>query len=245
MRPIPGILSRPMNALSFSLLFAAAGVALIHTLLGPDHYLPFIMLARARRWSMRRTAFITTVCGLGHVGSSLLLGTLGIGMGLAVGQIQQVESSRGSLATWGLMAFGVAYATWGLRKGIRRARGLEAHSHGGHVHLHRGGTRNHSHDKVTRTDNATFWTLFAIFILGPCEPLIPLLMIPAATMGTGAVLMVTGAFTIVTIGTMLVLVTLGYYGLQVHRLRWLERHGQVAAGLAIAASGMAIQVLGI
>lgn len=84
-----------------------------------------------------------------------------------------------------------------------------------------------------------------IFVLGPCEPLIPLLMIPAATVGAGAVVMVTGAFTVVTIGTMLGLVVLGYYGLHVGRFHWLERHGHVMAGLAIAASGMAIRVLGI
>ena len=91
----------------------------------------------------------------------------------------------------------------------------------------------------------TAWSLFVIFVLGPCEPLIPLLMIPAATMGAGAVVAVTAAFAFVTVGTMLALVWLGYHGLQMRRLGWLEQHGHVAAGLAIAASGLAIQVLGI
>ncbi|MCZ6834110.1 MAG: hypothetical protein O7F11_10225 [Acidobacteria bacterium] len=234
-----------MNALSFSLLFAAAGVALIHTLLGPDHYLPFIMLARARRWSVRRTAFITTVCGLGHVGSSLLLGTLGIGMGLAVGEVQRLESSRGSLAAWGLMAFGVAYATWGLRKGIRRARGLEAHSHGGHVHLHRGGTRNHSHDRVTRGDNATFWTLFAIFILGPCEPLIPLFILPASRGDWGLAATTAGLFGIVTVVTMTSITLLGLKGLQPKMFAPLAHWDHALAGSVIASSGMAILFLGL
>ena len=34
-----------MEGAYWSLLAAAAGVALIHTLLGPDHHLPFIILA--------------------------------------------------------------------------------------------------------------------------------------------------------------------------------------------------------
>ena len=59
----------------------AASIALIHTLLGPDHYLPFIVMARARRWSMRKTACVTLLCGAGHVLSSVLLGGVGIAAG--------------------------------------------------------------------------------------------------------------------------------------------------------------------
>ncbi len=49
------------------LLWTAASLGLLHTLLGPDHYLPFAMMARAGRWSRAKTAFITLACGLGHV----------------------------------------------------------------------------------------------------------------------------------------------------------------------------------
>ena len=31
------------------LLTSAAGIAFVHTLLGPDHYLPFVSMAVARR----------------------------------------------------------------------------------------------------------------------------------------------------------------------------------------------------
>ncbi|NIR37211.1 MAG: hypothetical protein GWN73_15615, partial [Actinobacteria bacterium] len=57
----------------WSLLAAAVGVAVTHTALGPDHYLPFVMLARARKWSWARTLTVTGICGLGHVASSVLL----------------------------------------------------------------------------------------------------------------------------------------------------------------------------
>ena len=71
-----------MDGLSWSLLFAAAAIAVTHTALGPDHYLPFIMLARSRGWSPARAALITAVCGVGHVISSLLLGGLGVALGI-------------------------------------------------------------------------------------------------------------------------------------------------------------------
>ena len=56
-----------LSGFSLSVLAAAGGVAFLHTLLGPDHYLPFIVLARARSWSKTRTLVVTTICGLGHV----------------------------------------------------------------------------------------------------------------------------------------------------------------------------------
>jgi len=37
-----------LDGLSLSVLLAAAGVGIVHTLLGPDHYLPFLTLARVR-----------------------------------------------------------------------------------------------------------------------------------------------------------------------------------------------------
>ena len=56
-----------------NLIAAALGIAVAHTALGPDHTLPFVMLARAGRWSLRRTLAVTLACGAGHVASSLLL----------------------------------------------------------------------------------------------------------------------------------------------------------------------------
>jgi len=48
------------HSMSWSLLAAAFGVGVVHTLLGPDHYLPFIMLARARAFTP--SSVPTTIC---------------------------------------------------------------------------------------------------------------------------------------------------------------------------------------
>ena len=66
------------HALSAPLLAASAAVAITHTVLGPDHYLPFLMLAHARRWSRAKTVAVTLACGVGHVGSSIVLGLAGL-----------------------------------------------------------------------------------------------------------------------------------------------------------------------
>ena len=50
----------------------AALIGLGHTLCGPDHYLPFIVMGKANRWSMPKTLWITFLCGLGHVAGNPL-----------------------------------------------------------------------------------------------------------------------------------------------------------------------------
>jgi len=92
---------------------------------------------------------------------------------------------------------------------------------------------------------ATVWTLFLVFAFGPCEPLIPLLMAPAALHHFGWVAIVALVFGAITIAVMLVLVALGYLGLSQLRMGQLERHAELLAGLAIAGSGVAIQALGV
>ena len=71
------------------LSFTAASIGFIHTLFGPDHYLPFIMMARARNWPVYKTAWITFLCGLGHVGSSILIGAIGITVGASIGRLSR------------------------------------------------------------------------------------------------------------------------------------------------------------
>ena len=39
----------------------AASLGFIHTVLGPDHYLPFIVMSKARRWSTLKTGIITSL----------------------------------------------------------------------------------------------------------------------------------------------------------------------------------------
>ena len=54
------------------------------------------------------------------------------------------------LPIWSLVALGVVYGLWGLRHGLRQRRGLELHSHDGHVHLHSHGDHAHGHGEEHR-----------------------------------------------------------------------------------------------
>jgi nickel/cobalt exporter len=213
------------------LLGSALSIGFIHTLIGPDHYLPFIVMSRARNWTTRRTLFVTFVCGLGHVMSSVLIGTVGVGLGSALGSLRAVEGIRSDIASYALIAFGTVYAVWGLWKGRK--------GHG-HVHLHNG-----KHLDMSNARSVTFWTLFLIFVLGPCEPLIPLLMFPAVSHNWYGVALVTAVFGVATVGTMTAIVYFAVKGLANINLRFMERYVHAAAGAIIAISGMAIRVFGI
>ncbi len=230
------------------LSFTAASIALVHTLAGPDHYLPFIMMAKARKWSRAKTGWITGLCGLGHVLSSIVLGFVGIAVGVALGHLESIESVRGGLAAWALIAFGAAYCVWGIRRAIKNRPHVHLHHHGDageheHEHAHH---RDHAHvHGETEKGSITPWALFTIFVLGPCEPLIPLVMYPAAKMSLPGVFLVAGVFGAVTIATMLAVVALSSWGLRLLPLGRLERYTHVLAGATICLSGLAIQFLGL
>ncbi len=239
-----------MSANLTVLTWTAASIAFIHTVIGPDHYLPFIVMARARRWSIAKTSWVTVLSGFGHVVSSILLGTVGIGIGIGLNKLELLESARGNLAAWLFVLFGLAYMIWG----FWRLSGNRPHKHehfhaDGTVHLHEHiHQHEHSHQPEhnhTHRNNITPWILFTIFFLGPCEPLIPILMYPAAQNSTWGIVQVSIVFSVVTILTMLTIVLLASYGLNFLKLGRLEKYTHIIAGGTILLSGIAILFLGL
>ncbi len=236
-----------------AVILAAMAVGLLHTLLGPDHYVPFVALARAGKWSRARLAWVTLLCGLGHVLSSVALGAAAIALGWAAQELELVESFRAKLAAWGLIGFGTAYFSWGLHRAwcpkphTQRCLHADGTMHS-HPHSH---TAEHVHRSGAATTNAagrvapTPWLLFAIFVFGPCEPLIPLMMIPALNGGAFAVALTVSAFAAATLLTMLGCVLLFEAGLTRLPLAPLDRYAHALAGAAVAACGLAIVFLGL
>lgn len=222
------------------LLLTAASVGFIHTLLGPDHYLPFIMIGRARNWAPGKAALVTAVCGVGHVIGSVLLGILGVALGIAVGSLERFELFRGELASLLLVGFGIAYGAWGLRIGLRASQHSHTHGHGEERHEHPHHhltTHTHLHGD---SQSITPWALFIIFVLGPCEPLIPLLMYPAAEGSWWTLALVVLAFGITTVATMTAVVALAISGVACLSLGPVEKYVHAIAGLIIAVSGLTI-----
>lgn len=219
----------------------AMAVAFIHTVIGPDHYVPFVVMSKARNWSLARTTWITLACGLGHVASSVALGLGGYAVGAGLRHLEWIESFRGEIATWALIIFGALYAACGLWR-LKR-KGPDGHTHNHLLRLH---SHDHVHDPKTGAQiSLTPWILFAIFVFGPCEPLIPLFIYPAATSGWAGAWLVSSAFAAVTIASMLALVLAARYGLSWLPAQRLARYNHVLAGSSIALTGCMIQFLGL
>jgi len=237
-----------MTAELNALIITAATIGFFHTILGPDHYLPFVMMSWARKWSGVKTTLITVLCGLGHIGSSVVLGLVGVSVGIAVNKLEFVESFRGNLAAWLLIAFGLVYFVWGLRRAYRSWPHEHSHTHtseAAHTHTHsHQGEHTHVHNDKTGKSIAP-WALFVIFVFGPCEPLIPVLMYPAAQKSFFGLVVVAGVFGVVTISTMLGVVLLARAGVSFVPLTRLQRFTHAIAGATILLCGLAIQFLGL
>ena len=225
----------------------AVSLGFFHTLLGPDHYLPFIVLSQAKKWTIQKTMLITFLCGLGHVLSSVVLGMVGIAVGISVNKLVSVESFRGNIAGWLFIAFGLVYMIISLRNLYKKRKHIHSHSHldgDSHAHEH-DHHKEHSHIHVADVVKTTPWILFLIFVFGPCEPLIPILMYPAAENNIPGAILVSVLFSVVTIATMMSVVLAFKLGLNKINLKPVEKYSNLIAGAMIFFSGIAIQFLGL
>ncbi len=227
---------------------AAASIGFVHTALGPDHYIPFIALSKSQNWSKFKTVWVTALSGLGHVGSSILIGVFGYLIGITLFSLEAVESIRGNIAGWSLIILGLLYTIWGLKKSFKNETHSHLHVHSDgtvHHHTHNHKSSEHAHLHEDNKSSTTPWILFIIFVFGPCEPLIPLLIYPAAEHNVFAVVLISTIFSIVTIGTMLVIVFLGLYGLSIVPMKKMQKHIHTLAGVSILLCGIAVQFLGL
>lgn len=252
------------------LSLAAISIGFFHTLFGPDHYVPFVAMSKIGRWSLSRTLVVTLLCGIGHVASSIVLGLAGVALGVAVFKLEDIEASRGAIAGWMLVAFGLVYFVWGIRQAIRNRPHTHLHVHENgtihthqhthvteHLHVHQSTHQHNRHDTTGEaampatvaanpeeqvpTGRMTPWVLFTIFLFGPCEPLIPFLMYPAAKGSMWGLAWITALFSITTLATMTAMVASMYLGASFLKLGRFERYGHAMAGLLILACGTAIK----
>lgn len=235
----------------WAVLGISVTTAFIHTLTGPDHYLPFIVLAKSRKWSLKKTLGLTFVSGLGHILSAVILAVVFhyFSQRLSEWTHDGLNETRGSLAAWMLTVLGSIYILWGLVRLFRKDRHPHTHPHiheDGTVHSHpHEGTQSHIHlhgDDDHRL--LLVWSLFIIFVLGPCEALLPILA-AASAVNVTCLYCSTLLFSAATILAMMSAVTVGFYGLRRLSSPLIERYSHVIAGLMIALCGIGMIFFGL
>lgn len=233
---------------SITILSATAvSIGFVHTVFGPDHYVPFIVLSEAKKWSLKKTMVITFLCGIGHVLSSVILGLIGIAVGIELKKLVAVESFRGNIAAWLIIAFGLVYMVISIKNLVKNKKHKHVHfHHGGEEHSHEHDHQlEHTHMHDNGIVKTTPWILFLIFVFGPCEPLIPIVMYPASQNNLNGALFVSLLFSVVTISTMMSIVLVFKLGFSRINLKPFEKYNNLIAGFVILLSGLAIQFLGL
>jgi putative Mn2+ efflux pump MntP len=112
-----------MNAEILALYAATFSVAFFHTM-SPDHWMPFVMFGKAKKWPIIKTELVALLAGIGHIGTSVIIAVVGIVIG---SEISKNFASIAEVVTGtALILFGFGYAIYMWRKG-------------GHVHFTIGG----------------------------------------------------------------------------------------------------------
>ncbi len=177
--------------------------------------MPFIALSKSKNWTFTQTISWTIICGIGHVGSSVLLGLGGAALGWSMAKIGFFESFRGNLTGWLMVVFGLIYSIFGLFMVYKNKR--------------------HKHFDIYADGS--------VYVLGPCEPMIPLLYVPAAQHSMYNMLLLITIYTVITLLTMVCMVLLGYFGVGYFKTDRLERYVHVLAGVTILMCGIGMLFL--
>lgn len=229
------------------LLGTAVATALFHTLI-PDHWLPFVLVGRARGWSGSATALRSAVSGLIHAVLSIGLGFVALRVGQEAAHL--VGESLERVSSWLLVVFGLVYAVWAWRKGGHFHPG-GALLHGGHDHDGCGGGDSAHPDHEHYHADAGFihggnavggWWLALIVGANPCILILPIL-VATAERGAASMVAVVLSYSLTTIGLMVVLSVIGVVGTRGIRVPGIARYMEAASGLLIALLGVAFLIL--
>lgn len=203
-----------------SLLTGGFAAAFLHAAL-PTHWLPFVLVGRAQRWSLAQTLGAVAAAGLAHIATTALVGGLIVAAGLALDQ--WIAGLLPYLSAALLLVFGGFYLARAMLMRPVTAGGPELET-----------------PEPDVSDAAAFWGLVAVMAIQPGEVLLPIYL-SSATAGALALVLLTLAFAAGTVLGMTLLTALARAGASILRLeRWARYEGAV---LGVALIGLALLVM--
>jgi hypothetical protein len=202
-----------------SLLGGGFVAAFLHAAL-PTHWLPFVLVGRAQRWTLARVLGAVAAAGAAHIASTAVVGSLIIAAGLALEQ--WVSGFLPHLSAILLFLFGAFYL---VKSALRRP----VMAGGPALEL----------AEPTVGHGAAFWGLVAMLAVSPGEVLLPIYM-SSAQEGLAALALLTAAFLAGTVLGMGLFTALARAGWSVLRLeRWARYEGAVL-GFALIGLGLLV-----
>ncbi len=227
---------------------AATGftVAFFHAAI-PTHWLPFVLVSRARGWPRGKTLAVVAFAGLGHVLVTSALGFVIAWFGF------KLNEEAGRLFAW--VAGGILF-TIGLFYFWRQLRGgvLHHHAPGSHHHAgeHCGHDKERSHwdeevkDSGLVSTRAGDWAaisgLFLMLTLSPCEGFLPVYLSGVQFGWRGfallSLILAAGALT-----GMLVFTALTLAGFEKFQVKKFERYEAGLLGAIFCALGLVVVLI--
>jgi putative Mn2+ efflux pump MntP len=198
-----------------SILAGAFLMSAAHAIL-PDHWLPLIFISKAERWSQAETLWVTALVTIPHMVSTILLGIL---VGLVGFRLSSThEALMEIVAPAMFVLIGLIY--------VYRNFKAKGHHHGTDI----SSLGDRSKKKVI-----TFMATALFF--SPCVPMGSYFFIVGAE-GIANLALVSAVYIVVTLGTLLIMVSLGRMG--VERIQWhfLEHNENLITGLILIALGL-------
>ncbi len=229
---------------------AAAMTGIVHALI-PDHWLPFVLIGRARNWSLRSVALVAGFSGMIHAAISVGLALIALAIGIGAARAMALGENLEHAGAWALVALGLAYAIWAWRKG--------GHFHPGGARLHAepegdacsgGEGPAHPDHLHYHADDAWIsgsrWSLAGLALLvgiNPCVLITPIVLAGVAIDRMTA-LTAAAAYSVTAVTTTVVL---SMIGVGATRRLWVPgaaRYMEAASGLLIAALGAGMLLFG-
>ena len=214
-------------------------IAFFHAAI-PTHWLPFVLTARAQRWSRTKTLAITALAASGHASFTALLGLIVAWFGIALSE--RIGMGFPRLAGGALILFGVFYV-------IRQLTGhththLRAFGQGGHSHEHEhdhesGHTHSHSPMALSKSDVAAITSLLALLTFSPCEAFVPV-YVSGVRYGWHGFFLLTIILTVGTIAGMVAFTGLALTGIEQVKLRSFEKYEAGVMGVLLCVVGVLI-----
>ena len=198
----------------FSVIAGTVLLAFVHALI-PNHWLPLVAVAKAEGWKQREVTSVTFLAALAHVTGTVILGLV---LGLIGKELQEEYGKIIYLVSAVLLiVFGLIYFTVNL-----------PHHH-------------HSEQK----DVAAFkrskrkWILIFIVMmfLSPCLE-VESLFLSAGAYGMGTVILMAVIYAIVSICGILLLVNLGYRGVNLLPAQFIEHNEKRISGAVLILVGI-------
>ncbi|HWA28266.1 MAG TPA: hypothetical protein VG734_21620 [Lacunisphaera sp.] len=205
----------------YTLTTTGFGIALLHAAI-PTHWLPFVIIGRARGWSRRQIFGSVALAGGGHI-----LITTVLGVSLAWFGFELNERFEQTFH-WVAGAILVALGAW-----------LAFRAPHGHACHHCQGSPNKLLPEAS--DRAALWGLFLTLTLSPCELFLPIYL-TAAPYGWPGVAFLSAVLAVATLGGMLILTWLTLRGVQRLRWSWLEQLDGRAIGSLLCLLGVVTAV---